>query len=339
MSGGIYGGDDIGALDTRYFIGATEVNVPRENCELKPYMHDCMVEDWDLFEQMMDYLAELMFEKYQVPSFFLVKNAVLTAFSTGRSAGLVLDSGATYTSATPVYDGYAITNAIVKSPVGGDLIVDQCRRVLEEQKIELVPYYKVQSKEEVKENEAPIWTPKKNLPPLTKSYEDYMQKQLIEDFAHGTLQLCDSPIDMEFVEKLPADFLAERARIPESLFDKKFIEGHELLKDAYMDTSHVAVTSCGMCDVDVRPHLYSNIIVTGGNSLINGYTERLNHDLARRCNPTVKLRLPQCQPTERRYGAWIGGSIVSSLGSFQQLWISKSEFEESGKALIDKRCM
>ncbi|KAI6194520.1 WD repeat-containing protein 48-like protein [Aphelenchoides besseyi] len=366
--------------DNKYFIGTTEVNVPRENCEIKTYMNDCMIEDWDLFEQMMEYiykkclctesknhgtlfseaswntkdkrekLAELMFEKYQVPSFFLVKNAVLTAFSTGRSAGLVLDSGATYTSATPVYDGYAITNAVVKSPVGGDLIVDQCRRVLNDQKIELVPYYKVESKMEVKDGEPPVWTKKKKLPTVTKSYEDFMEKQLIEDYAQSTLQLCDAPIDVDFMEKLPAssygfpcgfrkDFLAERARIPEALFDKKYLEGHEVLRETYLDVSTVAMTSCGMCDVDIRPHLFSNIIVTGGNSLIMGFTERLNHDLARRCNPTVKLRLPPCQPNERRYGAWIGGSIVSSLGSFQQLWISKSEYEESGKVIVDKRCM
>ena len=104
---------------------------------------------------------------------------------------MVLDSGATYTSATPVYEGYPITGAVVKSPVGGDMIVDQCRRVLAEQKIELVPYYKVGSKvcrfwrvelkkrtafqKEVKDGEPPIWTPRPNLPAVTQSFENYMQ--------------------------------------------------------------------------------------------------------------------------------------------------------------------
>lgn len=71
----------------------------------------------------------------------------LFSFSTGRHTALVLDSGSTYTSATPVYEGYPIISSVVKSPVAGDLIIDQCRRMLtEEQKIELVPYYKVASK-------------------------------------------------------------------------------------------------------------------------------------------------------------------------------------------------
>ncbi|CAD5217870.1 unnamed protein product [Bursaphelenchus xylophilus] len=361
-----------------YFLGTQTVNVPRADTEIKPFMKDCQIEDWELFEQMLDYvyngclktesknhgtlfseapwnqkdkrekLAELMFEKYGVPSFYLVKNAVLTTFAAGRTAGLVLDSGATYTSACPVYEGYPLLNAVVKSPVGGDMIVDQCQRVLAKQGIELVPYFKIKSKKEVDDGKRPVWTAKK-LPPVTESYDNFMKKQLVEDFAHSTLQLCDTPVDIEFMDKLPAssygfpcgfrkDFLAERAKIPESLFDLKYLEGHDEVKESLLDVSQVAHTSCGMCDIDVRPHLYGNLLVTGGNSLIMGFTERLNHDLAQKCNSTVKLRVPQSQPNERKYGAWIGGSIVASLGTFQQLWISKVEYEETGKVIVERRC-
>ena len=50
-------------------------------------------------------ITELMFEKYQIPAFFLVKNAVLAAYANGRSTGLVFDSGSSQTSAIPVHDG------------------------------------------------------------------------------------------------------------------------------------------------------------------------------------------------------------------------------------------
>ena len=62
---------------------------------------------------------------FQVPAFFLVKSAVLAAFANGRSTGLVLDSGATHTSAVPVHDGYVLQHAIIKSPLGGDFLVNQ----------------------------------------------------------------------------------------------------------------------------------------------------------------------------------------------------------------------
>jgi actin-related protein len=35
-----------------------------------------------------------------------------------------------------------------------------------------------------------------------------------------------------------------------------------------LSMSHIVVTSAGMCDVDIRPTLYNNIVITGGNSLI-----------------------------------------------------------------------
>lgn len=109
------------------------MNVPRSNMEIQTYMKDGMIDNWELFEKVLDYtyakvvqseseyhpvlfseaswnvranrekLTELMFEKYNVPAFFVVKNAVLAAFANGRATALVVDSGATHTSAVPVH--------------------------------------------------------------------------------------------------------------------------------------------------------------------------------------------------------------------------------------------
>ena len=91
-------------------------------------------------------LTEIMFEKYNTPAFFLSKSAVLAAFANGRSTGVVVDSGATHTSAIPVTDGYVLQQAVVKSPLGGDFLTMQCRQFLEEQlkdKGGFVPAYQV----------------------------------------------------------------------------------------------------------------------------------------------------------------------------------------------------
>jgi hypothetical protein len=88
----------------------------------------------------------------------------------------------------------------------------------------------------------------------------------------STLQLCDTPIDLEFMEKLPAvsygfpcgfrkDFLAERAKIPESLFDLKYLDGDGLNnRESLMNVSQIAATSCGMADIDIRPVRFFVII-------------------------------------------------------------------------------
>ena len=53
--------------------------------------------------------------------------------------GLVIDSGATHTSAVPVHDGYVLQHAIVKSPLGSDFLTGQCQQYLEERKVCLPP--------------------------------------------------------------------------------------------------------------------------------------------------------------------------------------------------------
>lgn len=123
-------------------------------------MNDCMIDNWDLFEQLIDHcysnclymepehnpvlfsespsntrakketLMELMFEKYKVPAIYLSKNSVLAAYSSGRSTAIVVDSGATHTTVSVVHNGNIIPNSIVKVPFGGDFITKQCTQLL-----------------------------------------------------------------------------------------------------------------------------------------------------------------------------------------------------------------
>ena len=81
------------------------------------------------------------------------------------------------------------------------------------------------------------------------------------------------------------------------------------------------------CDPDMRQVLMGNIVLAGGGSLFAGLGERLNNELVRNF-PHVKIHAPG-NPAERRYGGWLGGSILASLGTFHQLWISKEEWQVS----------
>ena len=71
----------------------------------------------------------------------------------------------------------------------------------------------------------------------------------------------------------------------------------------------------GMCDIDLRPALYGSVVVTGGNTLIQGFTERLDRDLRAKTPATMRCKLIAANGVqERRFGSWIGGSILASLG-------------------------
>ena len=93
-----------------------------------------------------------------------------------------------------------------------------------------------------------------------------------------------------------------------------------------LGAGHVVTTSVGMCDVDLRPALYGNVVVTGGNTCLNGFIERLNRDLSIKTPSTMRFKLIAANgPQERRYGSWIGGSILASLGSFQQMCVKSKD--------------
>lgn len=102
--------------------------------------------------------------------------------------------------------------------------------------------------------------------------------------------------------------------------------------------SELIVSSINACDVDIRPNLANNIVITGGSSLVQGLTDRVNQDLSHAL-AGLKIRLyAPGNLTERSYSAWVGGSILSSLGTFHQLWISKREYDEVGpEKLLDRR--
>ena len=90
--------------------------------------------------------------------------------------------------------------------------------------------------------------------------------------------------------------------------------------------------------MDLGRELYGNIILCGGTSLIPGIQERLEKDLKHIAAKTKVKFFASSYRTERKHSAWIGGSILASLGTFQQLWMSKAEFTEHGAAYIAKKC-
>jgi len=91
-------------------------------------------------------------------------------------------------------------------------------------------------------------------------------------------------------------------------------------------------------DVELRPLLLSNVVVTGGSSLLFGFTDRINNELsALYPGPRVRLNAPGIT-VERKFAGWLGASILASLGTFHQLWISKREYEEHGAGIVEKRC-
>merc|ERR1740130_2007032 len=90
------------------------------------------------------------------------------------------------------------------------------------------------------------------------------------------------------------------------------------------------------CDVDIRKDLYANVVMSGGTTLYAGIADRLSKEITALAPASMKIKI--IAPPERKSSVWIGGSILSSLSTFQQMWISKQEYDESGPPIVHRKC-
>uniref|UniRef100_A0A8C6U6T0 Actin alpha cardiac muscle 1a n=1 Tax=Neogobius melanostomus TaxID=47308 RepID=A0A8C6U6T0_9GOBI len=84
------------------------------------------------------------------------------------------------------------------------------------------------------------------------------------------------------------------------------------------------------CDIDIRKDLYANNVLSGGTTMYPGIADRMQKEITALAPSTMKIK--------RKYSVWIGGSILASLSTFQQMWISKQEYDEAGPSIVHRKC-
>jgi len=122
----------------------------------------------------------------------------------------------------------------------------------------------------------------------------------------------------------------ERFRTAEVLFKPNLI-GRE-----FSGIHQTTYDSIMKCDVDIRKDLYGNIVLSGGSTMFEGIAERMEKEIKALAPQSIKIKI--VAPPERKYSVWIGGSILASLSTFQQMWISKQEYDESGPQIVHRKC-
>jgi actin beta/gamma 1 len=122
----------------------------------------------------------------------------------------------------------------------------------------------------------------------------------------------------------------ERFRCGEVLFQPSFL-GME--SAGIHETTYNSIMKC---DVDIRKDLYGNTVLSGGSSMFPGIADRMQKEITALAPATMKIKI--IAPPERKYSVWIGGSILASLSTFQSMWITKEEYNESGPAIVHRKC-
>jgi actin beta/gamma 1 len=253
-------------------------------------------------------MTEIMFEIFKTPSLYVANQAVLAQCASGYTTGVVLDSGDGVTHVVPVYQAHALNHAIMRLDIGGRDLTDYMARLLYDRGFTM-HYYEVTR--DIKEK-------------MCRVALDYEQE----------LQALNAAPQLQTSYELPdGDMITTgnaRIQCPEALFQPSLLGMesvgiHELVRAAI-----------SKCDEDIQKFIYTNIILAGGNTMFEGLSERLHNEL--KVIAPKDMRPKVIAPPERKYSAWIGGSILGSLAPFQDACITKQEYEECGAKIVHRKC-
>lgn len=258
-------------------------------------------------------MAEIFFEHFRVPSFYISIQANLTLSAAGMQTGLVLDAGDGVTHVIPIYEGYRIPHAVGRVNIAGRDLTNYLQKIL----MEIGCNFTATSSErlvvqKIKEKMCYVAQDfKEEMALFEKSKEHHKEFELPDG---NKVQLGDQLI-----------------RCPEILFDPMMI-GKE-----YLSLPKLIAKSINDCDIHTRSDLYQAIILSGGTTMIKGLAERLTKELQ---NPDVGSKKAKViAPENRYYSVWIGGAVLTSLSSFSEMWISRADFEEQGPSVVHRKCL
>ena len=113
---------------------------------------------------------------------------------------------------------------------------------------------------------------------------------------------------------------------------------HDARLENFAGIQDLVMSSINKVDIDYKRDLFANLLLSGGSTLLRGFKKRLENELQEMAPASQKIKLMATSDTERKVAPWIGGSILSSLGTFQQMWMSKQEYDEHGSILVERKC-
>jgi len=249
-------------------------------------------------------MIKSLFETFNVSGFYVENPALLSLYANGDVTGMVCNSGDGVTHCVPIYEGYCIPSAVLCLNLAGKDITEYLQQKLYERNY---MFNSTAEKEIVKDV-------KEKLSYVALDYDDELMKETNE--LEQNYELPDGQI---------ITIGAERFICSEILFRPNLIwldlEGiHKLIFQSIMK-----------CDVDIQKDLFRNIVMSGGSTMFNGMVERMQKEI-QALNDTLTIKI--VAPPQRKYGAWIGGSILASTSTFLDLCITKKEYKESGISMV-----
>lgn len=256
--------------------------------------------------------TKIMFETFDVQALYMATQEALALYSAGRTTGIVFDSGYGVSHAVPVYEGYSLPRAIIRLELAGSHVTKYLERLLKGRGDPYTTTSEFETARNIKEKLCYV----------------------AADFEHE-LSIADSNTTISQSYELPdgrcVEVGSERFRATECLFKPSLIG-----KPDTPGIHEIAFSAIRKCGVELIADLLSNVLLSGGSTLFSGIEERMKKEITSIAPPSLKVKV--IAPVERKLAAWIGGSILGSLSTFQEMRISKQEYDESGPSIVHLKC-
>ena len=257
-------------------------------------------------------MMQIFFEEFSCPAFYVSIQAVLSLYSAGRTTGLVFDAGDGVTHIVPVYEAYSLKHAIKKIDLAGRDLTHWMKDILTESGFNFSGSEEFEIARDIKEKKC------------------YVALDFDEEMAAFDSDPASKNTEYELPDGQVMSVGSQQIRCPEALFQPSFLG-----KD-FGGVHQTAYECVQKCNIDLRRELLNNITLSGGTTMFPGINDRLAKEVSNLAPASVKVKV--IAPNERKYSVWIGGSILSTLATFQTMWVTRGEYNESGASIVHRKC-